>query len=118
MRNGIFGIEMKGRTNKWTDRFFEVLISFCLSNAYAIYRANHPNALNYAQFTYKVFKSLFNNVWDEGRQARYRMLSEGGQQPDFKSHTVLIFEQGTRSNNEAKRCKRLSCSNCPNTLGG
>ena len=43
MRNGTFGIEMEGRTDKWTVKFFEVLLSFSLTNAYVVYRALHGN---------------------------------------------------------------------------
>jgi hypothetical protein len=62
MRNGTFGIEMEGRTDKWTVKFFEVLLSFSLTNAYVVYRALHGDELTRGEFTNQVFEELFNNT--------------------------------------------------------
>src|SRR5690606_22792126 len=38
VRTGYFGIDMQGRTCKWTIRAYEALVNMCVTNAYAAWR--------------------------------------------------------------------------------
>lgn len=108
MRNGIYGIEMKGRTLKWTVRFFECLLSFCLSNAYAIYRNQHGNEMDHGAFTFAVFNALFLNNVDT---RSLRDPSYGATREEC-NHTMRCFPKGSRGANKGNRRRQLKCVNC------
>jgi hypothetical protein len=118
IRNGIFGLEMKGRTSKWTVRFFEVLLSFALGNGYAIHRATSKNSLSHTDFSISVFEDLFNNTEDDIWLPHPLRLRQGGAEKIIVQHFIKSFQRGSRSINIANRAKVISCVYCPNKCNG
>ena len=112
MRNGTFGIEMEGRTDKWTIKFFEVLLSFSLTNAYVVYRALHGNELSRGEFTNQVFEELFNNNLDQNGP----IMTNRGAPMQQSDHVTMMFPAGSRQGNISphdRRRRELSCAFCP-----
>jgi Transposase IS4 len=113
IRNGMFGLEMKGRTSKWTVRFFEVLLSFALSNSYAIHRSTNKLPITHSEFTISVFDSLFNNTYDDRWVQHDLRKGKSGANDMEEQHEIKSFRKGTRLDNQSNRSKVLACYHCP-----
>lgn len=126
IRTGYYGIEMSGRTAKWTIRAYEALFNMAVANSYALHKHLHgglPSAEDHGSFMLLVAEEFLENVYDDPVQPRGAQRGrdpQNGQQQaggnlDTIRHNLLQYPKGSR---DANRRRRRECAACPNRENG
>lgn len=126
IRTGYYGIEMSGRTAKWTVRAYEALFNMAIANAYALHKHLHgglESEEDHCNFMLQVAREFLDNKYDEPVQPRgVRRAHTAGNIPhqgdgdlDTVRHSLAQFPTGTRG---PTRRRRLDCAACPRRVNG
>jgi hypothetical protein len=110
LRTGYFGIEMTGRTIKWTVRFVDGLFNMALSQAWVAHRHHHPSdgKYNRIDFMNDICEAFLDNTDDisgpttrhadavthDDKSSRYHTLAqttETGADGNRKVKTVCVY---------------------------
>jgi hypothetical protein len=116
LRTSRYALEEGRRTQKWTTRYFECLLSSIIANSYLIHVRTSNASMSHLEFQTSLHLDLLNNTY-------IREISAKSKTAPVQSHTAhhLVRTrpgslQGGR-NNEGRRY-RGACRQCPNVLGG
>lgn len=119
IRTGYYGIEMHGRTSKWTVRAYEALFNMGLANAFAAFRYLNkglPSATDHANFLLRVAEELLNNIYVQEQRNLRRVPLRIADDELIATHALQRYEVGTGG--APNKRKRMCCVECPNKVDG
>ena len=107
-----FGCDLNHRTSKWTVRYFEILFSMILAQAYNIHRNLHQANQHRKRDHYEFKADIFSGILS------HPIVTGNNRIDQFNDHVLTQHGPASNDNGASKRKKIVECRHCPPEING